>query len=336
VSKHRALHQRLQSAREWIERLPFNEVFGSGERGILAAGYAFRKLLDSLGTESRDDLRVLKLSALYPLPEELVARFLSDCRDVLVLEENEPFIESSIKAIAHDHELDVRIFGKLSGHVPREGELFRWQIQRALDRYLPAFAPRHFYLDQDEAHERPKRENYCAGCHYAPILDALQAAAAALDEELVLVADPGCLVSVADRIDAKYAIGSAVGVADGLAKAGFRGRAVALYGDSSFFHTTLPAICNAAVNGSDILMIVLDNGATVTSGFQPNPGVGRDARGRPAPKLNIEAIARACGVTYVRGIGPEDLEPRLGAFFRAALAHRGLGLVVVRTTCGGT
>ena len=138
---------------------------------------------------------------------------------------------------------------------------------------------------------------------------------------------------MADRLDAKYALGSAVGVADGLSKAGHPGRAVALFGDSAFFHTALPALCNAAVNRSDILMVVLDNGATVTSGFQPNPGVGRDALGRPAPALSIERIAAACGVGFVRGIGPDARGPALREPFREVLAHRGLGLLVVRTPC---
>ena len=75
----------------------------------------------------------------------------------------------------------------------------------------------------------------------------LQSAAAEMGQELVLVGDPGCLATVAERLDAKYAIGSAVGVANGISRAGIAGRAVALFGDSSFFHTTIPAICNAVV-----------------------------------------------------------------------------------------
>ena len=87
----------------------------------------------------------------------------------------------------------------------------------------------------------------------------------------------------------------------------------------------MPAIANAVHHGSDILMVVLDNGATVTSGFQPNPGVPRDALGRPAPALDIERIARAIGVEFVRDVGPDDLESRLPDVFREGLTHRGLG-----------
>jgi indolepyruvate ferredoxin oxidoreductase alpha subunit len=80
-------------------------------------------------------------------------------------------------------------------------------------------------------------------------------------------------------------------------------------------------------------MVVLDNGATVTSGFQPNPGVPRDALGRPAPALDIERIARAVGVEFVRAIGPDDLDARLAEVFYEGLTHQGLGLIVVRTPC---
>ncbi len=271
--------------------------------------------------------------SLFPLPRDVVSRFLVDCRHVLVLEENEPYLEVQIKAVAHDSGGRCQIVGKQTGHVHREGELFRWQIQQALTRFLPGFVPARAYLEQDEAAERPPRENHCAGCRFGVIVDALREVAAGLGQNPVLVADPGCLTPVADRIDAKFAIGSAVGVAEGLARAGIGERAVALFGDSSFFHTTLPAIVNAVHQGSDILMIVLDNGATVTSGFQPHPGVARDAQGRPLVALDIERIARACGVEDLHTVDPDNLDRQLRPLFREGLTRPGLRLIVVRSPC---
>jgi indolepyruvate ferredoxin oxidoreductase alpha subunit len=333
IAKHRNLHNRVEHARRWAESLPFNRATGDGSRGLVGVGFAHRKLLDVLGDEPPEGLHVLKLGSLFPLPAGVVDRFLAGCREILIVEETEPFIEARLKEVAHELRRDVTILGKGSGHLPREGEVFRWQIRRALGHFVPGFVPRRDFTEADEAAERPRRESHCAGCRYGEILDALQGAAADLGEDVVLVGDPGCLVTVADRLDAKYAIGSAVGVADGLRKSGLGRRAVALFGDSAFFHTAIPGICNAAVSGSDILMVVLDNGATVTSGFQPNPGVGRDALGRPAPSLSIERIAAACGVGSVRGIGPDASAAALRDAFRAALAHRGLALLVVRTRC---
>jgi indolepyruvate ferredoxin oxidoreductase alpha subunit len=330
VEKHRQLHDRLDQAREWVERVPFNRASGDAERGTVGVGFAYRKLMDVLGTSG--EFRVLKLSALYPLPADVVCRFLEGCTEALVVEETEPFVEMQLKALAHDRRLGVRLLGKQSGHIPREGELFRWQIRRALARFAPDFVPAGDFTAEDEAAERPHREAHCAGCRYGPILDALDAAAAERQEELFLIGDPGCLVTVGERLHAKYAIGSAVAVADGLCKAGITQRVVALFGDSAFFHTALPAIMNAVVSRSELLMVVFDNGATVTSGFQPNPGVGRDALGRPAPALNIERIAEACGVGYVRSVDANETPSVLEAF-RLALDQRRLALVIVRTRC---
>jgi indolepyruvate ferredoxin oxidoreductase alpha subunit len=333
VAKHRALHERLAALERWAVASPFNRVEGEGDHGLIAAGFAHRKLLDVLGDAPRAGLRLLKLGVLFPPPRDLVAGFLAGCRSVLVLEENEPFLEGQIKAIAYDSGCRAPILGKATGHTRREGELFRWQIQRALERFLPDFVPARDYREQDEAAERPPRENYCAGCRFGAILDALRAAGARLGQDPVLVGDPGCLATAADRLDAKFAIGSAVGVADGLGRAGIPRRAVALFGDSSFFHTTLPAIANAVHHGSDLLMVLLDNGATVTSGFQANPGVPRDARGRPAPALDFERIARACGVEWVRDVGPDSVDTALPEVFHQGLTRRGLALIVVRTPC---
>ncbi len=342
VEKHRALHKRLEFMEQWAGEAPFNRIEGDGERGIIAAGFAYRKLCDVLGDEpvgahrapyNRDGVRILKLGAWFPLPRDLVSRFLSGCREVLILEENEPFLETQIKAIAHDCGSRARILGKATGHTRREGELFRWQIQRALDRFLPGFVPGRAYLEEHESSERPPRENYCAGCRFGLIVDALKAAAAHLGQDPVLAGDPGCLAPIGDRMDAKLAMGSAVGMAEGWNRAGIRERAVALFGDSSFFHATMPAIANAVHHGSDILMVVLDNGSTVTTGFQTNPGVPRNALGRPARALDIARIARAIGVEFVRDVGPDDLELRLPEVFHEGLSHRGLALIVVRTPC---
>lgn len=52
--------------------------------------------------------------------------------------------------------------------------------------------------------------------------------------------------------------------------------------------------------------------------------------GQEAPALNIEQIARACGVKYVYGAGPHDLDSQLKEVFREALSHCELTLVIVR------
>jgi indolepyruvate ferredoxin oxidoreductase alpha subunit len=330
VEKHGDLHRRIEAVSEWADSAPFNRISGAGVKGIISAGFAHRKLLDVVGEENPGEFRLLKLGVLYPLPQNVITQFLQDCDEVLILEEIEPYVETRIKAIAHDAGCLTKIYGKQSRHIGREGELFRWQIQSALAEFIPEFVPKQKYLKRNELEETPKMKDHCADCQYDKVLDRLEEAAESLGQKLMIIGDPGCLVTVAGRLDAKYALGSAVSVADGLSKAGVDERAVALFGDSAFFHSALPAVANAVHNQSNILMVVLDNKATATSGFQVNPGVGRDAMGREVPALDIEQIARACGVKHVYTSGPEDLDSTLKDTFREALSHDELTLIIVR------
>ena len=171
----------------------------------------------SLATPPHENLRILKLGVLYPLPRELVSRFLAGCRDVLVLEENEPYLETQIKAVAHDSGRRARdsSASRRDMCIARES-CFAGRSSKPSSGFFPGCAARAYH-EQDEAMERPPRENHCAGCRFGVIVDALREVAAGLGQNPVLVADPGCLTPVADRIDAKFAIGSAVGVAEGLA-----------------------------------------------------------------------------------------------------------------------
>lgn len=330
VEKHRALHGRMEEVREWAESSGFNRETGAGEKGIIAVGFAHKKLLDVVGERAPDDFRMLKLSVLYPLPRRTIANFLKKCREVLVIEETEPYLETHIKAIAYDAGCPTKIVGKQNPCFRQEGEVFRWQIQRALTGFVPGFSPAAEYLEGKEAGERPGKESHCAGCRYDEVLDELEKAAKSLGQRPYFVGDPGCLVTVADRLDAKYALGSAIGVADGLSKAGIDERAVAIFGDSSFFHSSLPAVCNAIHNRSNILMVVLDNKATAASGYQPHPGVGENAMGQDAPALDIVEIARACGVKNIFKSGLDEAEDRLEYTFKKALSLNDLSLVIVR------
>ena len=331
VEKHKELHARLQALSKWADETPFNQITGTGRRGILAAGFTYQKLIDIVGIEVNEDFLVLKLGTLYPLPEKIISKFLTSCDEILILEENEPFVEMQIKALAHDLRSQAKILGKQSGHVHREGELYRFQIQEALEIFSPGFIPANSYLQENEAEEIPQKESYCTDAGYGSVLDALETAAESLGQKLVLIGDPGCLVTVAERLDAKYAIGSSIGVADGLSKTGIDERAVALFGDSAFFHTSIPAICNAVHNCSDILMVVLDNKSTASTGHQPHPGIGEDAMGHEAPALNIERITRACGVERVSSVDFADLDSKLIDVFRESLSTRELAMVIVQT-----
>ncbi|MGE5841372.1 MAG: indolepyruvate oxidoreductase, partial [Deltaproteobacteria bacterium] len=84
--------------------------------GILAGGVPYAVIRDILEEEKRADLPVLKLGAPYPFPESLASEFMGACAKVLVIEETDTLIEY----LLGDRN---RVLGRLSGHVPLEGEL---------------------------------------------------------------------------------------------------------------------------------------------------------------------------------------------------------------------
>ena len=331
VAKHRALHRRLQQAEEWVADAAYNRAAAAPAqagpaRGIIGAGFCARKLTDVIG--DANGVGRLELGGIFPLPAAPLRAFLEAHDEVLVLEENEPYLEQRIAALAHAHRLPTRVRGKLTGEVARCGELYRWQIAAAVAGFAPDLPRAGRFTQAAEAAERPPRRNHCAGCPFARLIDAVQEwLAAAGRGDAWLVADPGCLATEAPRLDAKYAMGSAVAVADGLLHAGQD--AVALFGDSAFFHAALPALCNAYAQGANLAAIVADNSGAVTTGRQPHPGSGRSALGTPAPRLDMLTLARACGASHAARAALSELPDALPA----ALDGPGVRVLVVDAPC---
>ena len=105
------------------------------------------------------------------------------------------------------------------------------------------------------------------------------------------------------------AMGSGTGLASGFGKfshLGFEQPVIAMCGDSTFFHAAMPALVNAHYNKSNLVMVILDNSATAMTGFQPHPGVGRNAMGENVTPVDIEGVCRAFGAK-VEVTDPFDL-----------------------------
>jgi indolepyruvate ferredoxin oxidoreductase alpha subunit len=95
-----------------------------------------------------------------------------------------------------------------------------------------------------------------------------------------------------------HSMGSGLGLASGFGKLkGFNMEqdALAVCGESTFFHSVIPALVNAVHVKSDTVLIVFDNKGTAMTGFQPHPGTKNDAMGTEVKALDIEKICRAIG-----------------------------------------
>ena len=108
-------------------------------------------------------------------------------------------------------------------------------------------------------------------------------------------------------MDTTVSMGSSIGNAIGMAKAGETKPVVATIGDSTFLHAGIPALIDAVYNQANITVMLLDNHITAMTGGQEHPGTGKTLRGEAAPNVDYEALVRAIGVKWVRTVDSYDL-----------------------------
>jgi len=127
-------------------------------------------------------------------------------------------------------------------------------------------------------------------------------------------------------------MGASIGQAHGVSKAGIAQKNVAVIGDSTFFHTGMPALLNVAYNQSDTVVIILDNRTTAMTGHQHHPGTGTTLMGQPAHAVDIEALVRAFGIGTVHTVDSYSLK-EVEAALRDCLEASGPAVVIARREC---
>jgi indolepyruvate ferredoxin oxidoreductase, alpha subunit len=102
--------------------------------GIFVSGvsYTYLQELRQRYPERFADVSVLKLGVVNPLPQQELLRFLEHVDVALVLEELDPIIETQIMALIAESGLQVKIFGKRNGLLPRVGDYSLELVETAL------------------------------------------------------------------------------------------------------------------------------------------------------------------------------------------------------------
>ena len=83
---------------------------------------------------------------------------------------------------------------------------------------------------------------------------------------------------------------------------------VGVLGDSTFVHSGITGLINAAYNKTKGVIIILDNSTTAMTGGQQHPATGLTIRNEPTKKLILEDVCRACGVDNVDVVDPKNME----------------------------
>jgi indolepyruvate ferredoxin oxidoreductase alpha subunit len=316
-ARHPILLDRLKVLADAADVSPLNVTELRDRRvGVITGGIASQYVREVL-----PDASVLRLGFSFPLPARRIQDFAAAVDRLFVVEELEPVVEDALRAAG------LRVEGKV--YFPRTGELTPDLVREGFVRagVLPAAPPR----PAPPAFPSPRPPVLCPGCpHSVPFMALRQLGA-------IVAGDIGCYTLAAlpplAAIDTTLAMGSSIGMAIGLARAGApAGPVVAALGDSTFLHSGIPALLDAVYNRTPITVLILDNGTTAMTGGQPHPATGRTIRGEAAPRADLAALCRALGVDWVQVIDPYDL----GATHRvleAAVAHPGVSVVITNRPC---
>jgi len=260
---------------------------------------------------------VLKISR-YPLPRTLVQQMVATgIERVIVMEEGQPVVEEALRGMVPS---TVKVEGRLSGLLPRAGELSPDSVRAAMGLApLPTFAP--------DALTVPRPPALCKGCGHRDMYAALNEVAREYDDARIF-SDIGCYTLGAlpplRAIHSCVDMGASITMAKGAADAG-QFPSIAVIGDSTFTHSGITGLLDCVNSRANVVVIISDNLTTAMTGGQDSAGTGR-----------LERICEGIGVepAHIRTVVPlpknmEEIKQTL----REEIAFEGVSVVIPRREC---
>lgn len=314
---YKALLKNQDLFRKESSNSSFNKYIDGSNKslGIISCGLSINYLYENYGVQG-PPYPVVKICQ-YPVDKELIERIYDTCDEILVLEEGAPVIEEMLTGLLGRGK---RIRGRLDGTLPRDGEL------------NPNIVAKSLGMDDHKGRDVPevvvpRPPSLCKGCPHIYSYNALNEALEPYSRGRVF-SDIGCYTLGAlepfDAINTCVDMGASITMAKGASDAGLT-PAVAVIGDSTFSHSGITGLLDAANEKSNITVLILDNETTAMTGGQSSPGFGK-----------IEKICEAVGVEpeHIHVINPqqkyhlENLE-----ILKKELAYEGVSVVIPRREC---
>ncbi|MFH1643507.1 MAG: thiamine pyrophosphate-dependent enzyme [Patescibacteria group bacterium] len=296
---------KIEELRKISEKSSINKVINKKllktlKLGIITSGVSYLYVEEAL-KELDIKLPILKLGFFNPLPEKKIGEFIKDLKEVLIVEELEPFLEREVERLAKNTNYNLKIIGKEL--IPITGELRPEHVIQAiaeLTKHKTSFDFKKHLKNFKKVETSKRFPQLCQNCPYWLTFTTVKRS---VPKGTIFGGEIGCYMLAAfpphEMQDYLFCMGSSVSIAHGIKKASPDQKIVAFVGDSSFFHAGIPALINAVINKSNMLVIVMDNSTTAMTGQQPHPG--NPSSGKP---IEIEDVVKSLGVKYVKKINP--------------------------------
>ena len=290
------------------------------EKAILTTGIAYNYLMEVKGENGKVKSESVLKIAQYPLPKALIDQMVADgAKEILVMEEGQPVVEEIIRGMVPS---TVAVKGRLTGDLPRMGELTPDSVRKALvgDMVLNS----GFQIPEIVVGRPPA---LCQGCGHRDMYAALNEVARE-HENAKIFGDIGCYtlgaLSPFHAIHACVEMGASITMAKGAADAG-QFPAFAVIGDSTFTHSGMTGLLDCVNSNANVVVLISDNLTTGMTGGQDSAGTGR-----------LEAICCGLGVApeHVRVVVPlpKNME-EIKQVLREEVAYNGTSVVIARREC---
>lgn len=315
----------------------YNRIEGNTEakKGIASGGISYTYMKETVPEE----VKILKVGTPHPFPEELAVQFLTGLSEVLVLEELDPVIEKELVYLAGKYHLPVTVKGKLTGDTKNAGENSVESVCGDMARFLPEYEINREETGEgeetDDMPELPLRPPVlCAGCPHRASFYAVKEAVGR--RKAVYSGDIGCYTlgnaRPLDMVDTCLCMGADVTIAQGIHIIEPDTVNFSFIGDSTFFASGITGVINAVYNGTDIVLVVLDNSTTAMTGHQPHPGTGVTMMGDVTQSISIEKVLEGIGVKRIVTADPLNLAEAVKAV-EDVMEEKGVRAVIFLSPC---
>ncbi len=306
-----------------LNKEELSKGMASHKRCIVSSGIAAsycREVLESMGLW--DKVPFFQVIMPYPISRKLTEE-LSDFDEVLVIEETYPLIELQIRN-------GVKVSGRETGHVPKEGELLPEKIEEILVSWLTLPVSNRSTQPPEVPQKRP---TLCPGCGHRPVFFAIRKCF----PKGIYPSDIGCYTLGLNigAVDTVLCMGASISQAIGFSKAFSQTDSpppvVATIGDSTFFHAGIPALIDAVTQKACFILVILDNETTAMTGHQPTPEIAETR------KVSINDMVRACGVSFVETVDAYDVPAVIEVLKKAGdyafNKKEGVAVIIARCPC---
>ena len=317
----RKYYQNLLDKQSWLtelsEKSDFNAYIKGTDKslGIVCCGIAFNYLMENY-PDGKCPYPLVKITQ-YPVPGKWLKKLEDECDELLVLEEGYPLIEELLKDF---FEKGTKVCGRLSGALPRRGELNPDHVAKALGKEKTEI----FRSPEDMANRPP---SLCAGCGHQDTYFALNEVLEEYGDGRVF-SDIGCYTLGAlppyGTINTCVDMGASITMAKGAADAGLT-PVFAVIGDSTFTHSGITGLLDCVIEKTNVNILIVDNEAVAMTGGQDSSAKGR-----------IEKICEGLGVApdHIRLFVPlKKNHNQIVEIINEEIAFEGVSVIIGRREC---